>query len=94
MYPTGNANTPVITSKFLPSKVICTGSLSFTKANNSNISTPILNDCIHTNQCCGTDCSSSVPFFEKAVTKTKGKGIKIAKAGRGGSLLKSEKKPL
>ena len=63
-------------------------------ANNSNSSTTILNDCINTNQCEGTDCRSCVPVLEKAIKIIIGKGISIAKAGRGGNLLKSAKNPL
>src|SRR5215203_3040698 len=90
----GNANRPVTTSKFLPSKVICTGSLPPMNANNNNSSTIIRNDCINTNQCEGTVCRSRVPVLEKAIKIIIGNGMNMAKTGRGGNLLKSEKKPL
>ena len=54
----------------------------------------ILNDCRYTNQCGGIACKSCVPFLENANSNTNGKGRSMAKAGRGGSLLKSEKNPL
>ena len=37
---------------------------------------------------------SCIPFLEKATMRIIGKGISMANAGRGGNLLKSEKKPL
>src|SRR4051794_9974436 len=91
-YPTGKAASPVTTSKFLPSKLICTGNLPARNASHNNNSTTILNDCINTSHCGGTNCNKRLPFFEKVINNTTGKGSNIATTGRGGSLLKSAKK--
>jgi hypothetical protein len=61
-------------------------------ANSSNSSTIILNDCINTNQCEGINCRSCVPVLEKAIKKIIGKGISMAKAGRGGHFAEVRKK--
>src|SRR6186713_2924735 len=63
-------------------------------ANHNKTSTKILNDSIKTNHWRGTDCKNRVPLLEKAKSNTNGNGRSIARAGRGGSLLKSAKKPL
>src|SRR6185436_9582313 len=49
---------------------------------------------MNTNQCEGTVCRSRVPVLEKAINIIIGNGMSMANAGRGGNLLKSEKKPL
>src|SRR5882724_4197411 len=57
-------------------------------------STKILNDCMNTSQCGGTDCNNCLPVFEKAIARTNGKGNIITNNRRGGRALKSLKTPL
>jgi hypothetical protein len=49
---------------------------------------------MYTNQCEGILFNSCVPVFEKAIINITGKGINITKAGLGGKVVKSSKKPL